>query len=163
MTSKIRSLQHRFHLRSACGPLIETLENRTLLSVSAADGLLSITGTSGDDKINVRAAPENTSRVAVNKGVSIFNKADVTSIFVDALGGNDRVEIQAGGPDGTLTVPATVLGGAGNDTLSGASGDDRLVGGDGDDLLLGTKGNDTLLGSNGIDQLQGGDGDDFID
>ena len=94
MTSEIRSLHQKVRLRSACGPVLEILENRTLLSVNLANGLLSITGTDAGDKINVRAAPDNTIRVAINKQVSFFNKDDVTGIFVDALGGVDRVEVE---------------------------------------------------------------------
>jgi subtilase family serine protease len=162
MTSEIRSPHQTVRLRSACGPILETLEHRTLLSVNLANGLLSITGTEGGDKIGVRAAPDNTFRVAINKQVSFFNRDDVSGIFVDAQGGDDRVEIQRGGPDGTVNIPATLLGGAGNDILSGAAGDDSLVGGDGDDLLLGGKGNDTLLGENGNDRLIGDEGDDVL-
>ena len=82
MTSEIRSPHQTVRLRSACGPIIETLENRTLLSVSLANGLLSITGTEAADKINVRSAPGNTIRVGLNKEVTVFDKDDVTGIFV---------------------------------------------------------------------------------
>src|SRR5207244_1698959 len=137
-------------------------ENRTLLSTSLAGGLLSITGTEAGDKINVRAAPDNTIRVAINRQLSFFNKDDVTGIFVDALGGDDRVEIQRGGAGGMLSIPATLLGGAGNDTLSGAAGNDKIDGGDGDDLLLGGKGDDTLLGGAGNDRLLGDEGSNVL-
>src|SRR5258706_7968497 len=161
MTSEIRSHQ-RVRLRSACGPVLEVLENRTLLSVSVANGFPSITGTNDGDKINVRAIADNMIRVSVNKEVSLFNKADITSIFVDARGGDDDVQVERAGPGGAITSPATLLGGAGNDSLSGAAGNDRLDGGDGDDLLLGNQGNDTLLGGNGNDRLLGDVGDDVL-
>ena len=170
MTSEIRSLHQRVRLRSACRPIVETLENRTLLSVNLANGLLSITGTGADDKINVRAVSESSIRVAINKQFSLFNKADVTGIFVDAQAGNDRVEIQSGGPGG-MALAATVLGGAGNDTIhtgsandsiDGGAGDDLIIGGKGDDTLVGGSGNDRLLGDEGHNVLRGGLGDDDL-
>src|SRR2546430_12636356 len=49
-------------------------------------------------------------------------RSDVTGIFVDGQAGNDRVEIQSGGAGG-MALAATVLGGAGNDTIH--TGSDR--------------------------------------
>lgn len=60
-------------------------------------------------------------------------------------------------------LPDTLIGGAGNDTLSGADSDDLLVGNAGDDLMGGGGGNDTLLGGAGRDTLDGGTGDDTVD
>ena len=60
-------------------------------------------------------------------------------------------------------LPDTLVGGAGNDTLSGADSDDLLIGNAGDDLMGGGGGNDTLLGGAGRDTLDGGSGDDTID
>jgi Ca2+-binding RTX toxin-like protein len=66
----------------------------------------------------------------------------------------------------------TVLGGAGNDSLSAANnndrldggpGDDSLTGGAGNDVLLGRAGNDFLIGHTGSDTLRGGAGDDRLD
>ncbi|HEV8607555.1 MAG TPA: S8 family serine peptidase [Tepidisphaeraceae bacterium] len=162
MTSEIRSPHQTVRLRSACGPIIETLENRRLLSVNLDNGLLSITGTEGADKIAVRATSDTQLRVFVNKQISFFNKSDVTGIFVDALGGNDRVEVVRDSRFGGTNLPVTALGGGGNDTLSGNSGNDSLVGDDGDDLLLGGKGNDALLGGDGNDRLMGDEGDDVL-
>jgi Ca2+-binding RTX toxin-like protein len=71
-----------------------------------------------------------------------------------------------------LTIPATLFGGGGNDSLTGGSGDDRLEGGsgsdsldgaNGDDLLLGQNGNDILKGGGDTDTLDGGTGDDDLD
>src|SRR5947207_936120 len=45
MTSEIRSPLRKTALRTACGSIIESLERRTLLSVSLSNGLLSISGT----------------------------------------------------------------------------------------------------------------------
>jgi Ca2+-binding RTX toxin-like protein len=45
--------------------------------------------------------------------------------------------------------PATILGGAGADTLDGTPGDDVIVGFGGNDTIRGKGGNDTVCGGNG--------------
>jgi len=162
MTSEIGSPVRKIALRVACGPIIESLESRTLLSVSLDSGVLSISGTDNADKIAIRAISDTQIRVFDNKQITYFNKADVSGISVDARGGNDRVEIVRVSLHGGIDLPTTVLGGSGNDTLSGSSGNDSLVGGDGNDLLLGGRGDDTLLGEAGNDRLIGAEGDDVL-
>jgi glucose/arabinose dehydrogenase len=65
----------------------------------------------------------------------------------------------------------TVLGTAGNDTLTGTpgrdvicgqGGNDQLLGLDGDDVLSGGAGNDRLVGGPGADVMQGGGGPDDV-
>jgi hypothetical protein len=138
------------------------LETRTLLSVNFTEGELAITGTEGGDSVTIRSMPGNRLRVGVNREVSFFTKSEVTKIFIDALGGDDRIEVIGGGPDGGIDIAASILGGAGNDRITGASGNDNIEGGDGDDLLLGTKGNDTILGGAGDDRIFGDGGDDVL-
>ena len=55
---------------------------------------------------------------------------------------------------GSATKAMTVLGGAGNDSITGGSGNDSLSGGGGADSLVGSAGGD--------DNISGGDGDDTI-
>ncbi|WP_255396196.1 calcium-binding protein [Kocuria sp. CNJ-770] len=74
----------------------------------------------------------------------------VSSIDVNAGNGNDSVTLD-------VTVPTTVRGGNGNDTVNG---NDRFDGGAGNDRLNGASGNDTLNGGNGNDVLTGGAGAD---
>ncbi|TDH61118.1 calcium-binding protein [Dankookia rubra] len=62
-----------------------------------------------------------------------------------------------------LTEAATLVGAAGDDTLSGGALGDILDGGAGNDLLLGQDGRDTLRGGAGSDTLTGGDGNDAMD
>jgi Ca2+-binding RTX toxin-like protein len=56
----------------------------------------------------------------------------------------------------------TILGLAGNDTLTGNSLADIIEGGAGDDRLFGLGGNDVLNGGDGNDFLDGGSGDDYL-
>ncbi|MEA2901107.1 MAG: large repetitive protein, partial [Actinomycetota bacterium] len=65
--------------------------------------------------------------------------AGISRIIVYAQAGNDTVRVQGG-------VPAVVLGGAGNDSLSGGGGRDLLFGGLGADVLHGGDDDDVLVG-----------------
>jgi RTX calcium-binding nonapeptide repeat (4 copies) len=60
----------------------------------------------------------------------------------------------------SISVPATLEGGPGDDTLVGGAGDDKLVGGPGNDTLVGGAGDDWLYGGTGNDRLVGGPGED---
>lgn len=107
--------------------------------------------------------------------VSEFDAGAVTSIVVNAGGGNDSVTIDplvgiavtVNGDDGNDTiigggVAMTFNGGNGNDLLQGGSGADNLDGGDGDDTLVGDAGNDTLTGGANNDQIFGGTGSNTV-
>lgn len=59
-----------------------------------------------------------------------------------------------------VPAPATLRGGAGDDTLIGGAGNDKLIGGPGDDTLIGRGGSDWLYGGSGKDRLIGGPGED---
>jgi len=76
---------------------------------------------------------------------------------LDGGAGNDFLRVST-----ALTTPATLLGGAGNDTLRGGSGNDIAIGGDGNDLLIGRDGQDILVGGTGADFLIGREDDDIL-
>src|SRR5262249_51405621 len=71
-------------------------------------------------------------------------------IIMDGLGGNDQLSVAP-----TITVPAWLKGGAGNDALTGGGGNDLLDGGDGTDTLAGGPRPDLLIGGTGADSLYG--------
>ena len=73
----------------------------------------------------------------------------VTVVVADARDGDDRLDASAL----TAATPATLTGGAGNDSLTGGAGADQLSGGDDDDFLDGGRGNDTVSGGNGNDSF----------
>jgi Ca2+-binding RTX toxin-like protein len=138
---------------------------------SVSNGILNVTGTSGDDSISViMDSTGKNVNVTVNGQSSSFALAGLTGIFVDAGGGNDNVSLIRS--DGSRGIPldATVAGGNGNDTIIGGNGDDSLAGGMGNDSLYGGDGNDflnggndaTLDGSDGADTISGGDGIDTV-
>lgn len=83
-------------------------------------------------------------------------RAAVTRVVIDAGDAADEVTL-------ATALPATVLGGDGDDLLFGSSADDVLTGGSGDDLLIGAGGADRLTGGDGNDQLDAGAGHDELD
>ena len=101
---------------------------------------LTITGSSSDDIVTLQ-----------NTGGAVS-----TPILFTGQGGADQF-------DGSLaTGSTTLLGGAGNDTLTGGTVDDFISGGSGKDVVAGGAGNDRLDGRSGPDTLTGGAGNDTI-
>ena len=104
--------------------------------------------------------------VSINGKMQSFAAGSVSDIKVNAAGGNDSVTL-----DSTVTTPATLMGGAGNDTLvagggndslNGGAGNDSLVAGSGSDSLVGAAGNDSLTCGTGPDSVNGGKGNDSV-
>jgi Ca2+-binding RTX toxin-like protein len=157
---------------------LEFLERRALLSVSFANGVLTITGTPGYDSFYVTIGTGQRLNV-LDSGVQVASHpaSQVKKIVFAGGEGNDAISIngalgaipsrldggngddQLGGGSGNDSI----LGGAGRDQLTGNDGNDSLDAGDGDDNLAGAKGNDTLLGGAGRDLMVGGEGNDFLD
>ncbi len=133
-------------------------------------GLLSIEGTNAADAITLRLKAGDPSTLQVDVGDNgsadfKFARAKVSAITVDAAGGNDNVRIDESNGVFTDTIPTTLAGGPGNDSLSGGSGAETLVGGDGNDRLDGNKGNDLALMGAGDDTFvwDPGDGSDTVE
>jgi Ca2+-binding RTX toxin-like protein len=154
--------------------MFENLENRSMLSATLANGVLTVTGTAQKDSIHVVEAGKNL-KVSVN-GVKpvTFAKTAVKSLVVNALAGNDVIELGRGVPaavinggDGNDRIRGTdnadtIDAGAGNDWVSAGRGNDSVTGGDGNDVLVGGEGNDTIRGGNGNDFIDGDAGNDSI-
>src|SRR5439155_22723581 len=119
--------------RSGMTHLGELLESRQLLSsVSVIAGVLTVNADSSSDMINVDPASGGMINVTLNGATSSFAAASFNSILINANGGNDKVII---GPN--VTKPATIKGGAGNDSLVGGGGNDLIDGGAGGDTIRG--------------------------
>jgi len=82
---------------------------------------------------------------------------NVSQISIDSGGGNDAIAI-----DDDITLPVSLVGGDGNDTLSAGDGPTTIEGGDGDDVLTGGIGDDSILGGEGNDDIDGQSGDDVL-
>jgi len=137
-------------------------------TVVVAGGVLVVTGGDQADQVTIT---QSGSQLVVTAsflpgGVVTFPAASITSINVAVGGANDTVVVSA-----TVTQPARIDGGAGNDTLIAGGGRSQLVGGDGNDTLLGGSapsilqggaGNDTIMGGAGRNVIIGGTGADTI-
>ena len=137
--------------------MFDSLEARKLLSSTLVGGLLTVTGTNGNDTIALAVSGANIKVSQNGFNDKLFASAAVQKIVVNALNGADKVTIASG-----ITKPATLNGGTGNDTLTGGGGNDVLNGNDNDDVLHGGPGKDALFGGNGNDDLDGGTGNDFL-
>ena len=145
--------------------LIEGMERRVLMaadadvviidmspSVTFEDGVLTVLGTPGDDKILVDFPAGQffegpPLRVTVNgvtrsfegrtfNGATMLGTPDLTQVIIRGGAGNDRIIV------GRIGIGAELHGDAGNDTI---------VGGDGADTIDGGAGNDRMKGRGGVD------------
>ncbi len=141
------------------------LELRRLLTAWAPldDGAWNIRGTERADQLTIEVDPDRTSMAVLRQGTKVIQKArlrDIDSIRIDALGGNDRVQVNL--PVRSAGVRVSVDGGWGHDTLIGGAANDELLGGLGSDVLEGRGGNDSLNGGHGGDVIIGEAGDDLL-
>ena len=127
---------------------------------AVSNGVLTITGTSGNDVIEVTADSNIVlvGYVTPSRPFEVYPASAVRSIRVDAGAGDDVISLTNAGNRNPVRVPATVIGGTGNDRLVGGTGADSLDGGDGNDALYGNFGSDVLNGNVGNDVLNGGTG-----
>lgn len=177
--------------------MLEQLEARRMLSVAVKGHVLRIEGTKRDDEIRVEAKPVGLIEIGgeerwpeyivrINGKVFDLGETRIDRIVVRGWAGDDRIELRpAPAPSrpswmgglvdlldpGTVSVPATIFGGSGDDTLVGGNGDDLIAGGWGRDSISGGKGNDqlygegdndTIMGQEGADTLRGHAGDDEL-
>lgn len=124
--------------------------------VFLSGGDLYVSGTAGNDTIQVNKVGGGY-QVKIN-GTTYGTGTPTGKVKVFGQDGNDAITVGS-----TISLPAELSGGAGNDTLIGANGNDSLDGGGGNDSLTGGNGNDTLVGGDGAsDTLVGGNGDDTL-
>lgn len=149
---------------------VERLDSRELMAAKILavldQGVLTITGTEKDDKIEVR---EDKGRISVNNTKIQIGKKDksevdtqlVSAIRIWGQGGNDTITLAKKEKE-TVPLGATIYGGLGNDTITGGQGVDIIFGEDGNDVITGGLGNDVLDGGAGDDKIQGSAGDDTL-
>jgi Ca2+-binding RTX toxin-like protein len=149
----------------------------TITTASLENGLLTIEGTNGSDRIALRLQAGQPGILQVDVGDDgsadfSFQRREIATIAVDAGNGDDSLRIDESNGVFGDTIPTTIDGGNGNDqlvggvgaeTLLGANGNDSLVGGTGAGTLDGGNGDDTLAGGSGAEKLLGGNGNDSID
>lgn len=116
----------------------------------ASHGILRIQGTLFDDSLTVETQVGAVDEIVrINRGgyVQMFVSTGISQIRIDAGDGNDSVSLLG------ETLPALIVGGAGNDIIVGSRAADRIFGG---------AGNDTITGSVGVDRIDGGPGNDTL-
>lgn len=137
--------------------MVQTLESRQLLcatSTTLVDGLLTVEGSVNKDAFGITSG----GGMVIFRCAGIlrhFPESDVTEVLVEAGSGNDVFSYE-------LDLPATLLGGEGNDRIKSGVGNEFIDGGPGIDKIRGGGGNDTLVGGPGLDKLSGGGGEDLI-
>ncbi len=87
----------------------------------------------------------------------LFDAVDVNSISIYTFGGNDRVKVGH-----SITVPARIDGGTGDDYLRSGSGNDTIVDPSGNNKIWGGAGNDTITTGDGNDRVWTDGGNDVI-
>ena len=146
-------------------------------------GTLKVKGGDRADIVALRLQAGDPGRIQVDAGDDgsadfSFVRGDVAAIKVKMGDGSDSVRIDDANGAFTDSIPTTIAGGDGNDSLQGgqvqvAAENERFNGGDGDDSVDGGKGNDSAyLGrrqrhfrwdpGEGSDVIEGQDGADTM-
>jgi hypothetical protein len=122
----------------------------TPVSATLTSGNLIVNGTTGSDTISVDPVSGGPTTFQVTGDgivVGTFSVSAITGqIKVYGNGGNDSLSINP-----SVTLPALLTGGTGNDTLTAGGGNDTLVGGGGNDqfIVSNATGTDTLNATGG--------------
>ena len=149
--------------------------------VKVSNGILSVAGSSGRDKVGVNVVGSNL-KVDLDDDPVNVPLAGVKGVRIDADGGNNLVSV---GPKLPCTISSgdgadrIVLFGGGNDSVSAGGGNNSIFTYDGNDTVIcgggnddvdaglgndritGGAGNDCLAGNGGADYIDAGAGDDF--
>jgi Ca2+-binding RTX toxin-like protein len=146
------------------------LENSKFKHPKLKHGELTIVGTEASDKVALRlqSGQPGVLQVDVRDDGSAdfsFARERVATIAVDTAAGDDLVRIDESNGVFTDSIPTTIDGGDGNDTIAGGKGIETLLGGDGNDSIDGNGGNDLALLGAGDDTFvwDPGDGSDTIE
>ena len=133
-------------------------------------GVLTVAGTEAGDKIALRLQAGGPGILQVDVGDDgsadfSFDRTRVATIAVDAGAGDDLVRIDESNGVFTDSIPTTLDGGDGDDTIAGGKGVETLRGGDGNDSIDGNGGNDAAFLGAGDDSFvwDPGDGSDTVE
>ena len=168
--------------------LFENLEQRRLMSTTLVNGILTVTGTAGNDRLE--ADMLNGEIYVIENGLlgggfgGIFNASQVTKVVFHGMDGHDtmiahpelarQADFWGGNGDDSMygnIQPNYMFGAAGrdycwaeggNDSLAGGADNDLIYAGYGDDLVSGYEGDDLIFGGVGNDTIYGDIGHDTI-
>lgn len=132
------------------------LASAATVGFSWSGGVLTVTGTAGNDSLTVTCSAGNVSvNGSTDFGFGLVPCASVAAITLLGAGGDDTLNTTPANPANfTSLITTTLKGGPGNDTMSASTGDDTLKGGTGNDILTGSFGNETIGGGKGRDTLR---------
>ncbi len=138
--------------------------------VELDNGRLLVDAGNGADAVALRLQAGDATRIQVDFGddgsaeASVL-RANVATIKVAGGNGPDALRIDDTNGAFTDTIPTTIAGENGGDTLQGGAGAEQLKGGRGDDHVDGGRGNDTGRLGRGEDTFQWdpGEGSDVIE
>ncbi|MEM7674934.1 MAG: M91 family zinc metallopeptidase, partial [Myxococcota bacterium] len=136
----------------------KTVGEAPTLSKTTSSGSTVVTGTAGDDSIQVHPRAGGGVRIVNGSTTMELTDAEARDLPIRAGAGNDTVYV-----DPNVNYDLAIEGGDGDDTLTAGGGDNIIRGGDGDEYIRGADGDDALFGGEGNDTISGGDGGDYID
>lgn len=133
---------------------MERLEDRAVPAATAtlSNGVLTILGSAGADSIHLTQSGGNLLLTTTGQA---FALSQVQQIAIDSGDGDDTIAL-----DASVTLPAWIYAGSGNDSVRGGSGANNIYGASGNDTLIGGPSNDEIYGGAGTDNVTGGGGTD---
>lgn len=120
------------------------------------------------DTLTLVATGATSITVAGNNGLNLTNTGNTAVTSFDASGvvangtADSAANLAVTFVSANTTTAVSIVGGAGNDTLTGNAGVDTISGGAGADIISGGAGADVLTGGEGADTITGGAGNDTI-
>jgi RTX calcium-binding nonapeptide repeat (4 copies) len=140
------------------------------VSAELDNGTLHVDGGNRPNAVTLRLKQGDSSRIQVDAGDNnsadfSFARSDVDAISIRMGNGRDHVRIDDSNGSFTDSIPTTIAGGNGDDTLEGGQGIETISGGNGDDFVDGGKGNDRAELGRGDDTFRWdpGEGSDSIE
>ena len=158
-------------------PALSSATNNNIDGVRAAvkHGTLNVKGGDGGQRVALRLKAGDPNRIEVDAGDDgsadfSFDRGAVQAIELKLGDGNDSARIDDANGAFTDSIPTSIAGGDGNDSLEGgqvqiAAENETFKGGDGNDSVDGGKGNDTAYLGDGRDSFRwdNGEGSDVIE
>ena len=133
-------------------------------------GTLRVDGGDRPNSVALRLKAGDPTRIQVDAGDNgsadaSFARVDVDAISIRMGNGRDSVRIDDANGAFTDSIPTSIAGGNGDDTLNGGAGIETFSGGNGDDFVDGGRGNDRADLGRGDDTFQWdpGEGSDSIE
>ena len=152
--SAVESLTESFALNvHLASPTIQDVSLPATGVIETGSRLLVI-GSDQADRLIIEAEQLEFHNDAATVAVSL---SGIESVVGHMMDGDDQVSAARS------TIPLTIHGGTGADSVAGGTGADRLHGGAGHDRIQGGGGNDRIYGGDGDDALVGDHGRDWID